>query len=104
MAAEFLKSIGYEIINRNVKFKYGEIDIIAGDGDYIIIVEVKTKTSFDQGKPEEMVDYFKKKKLRLLARGISQQYPDKNIRIDVVAVDLTKTEPKINHIINAVEG
>jgi len=103
LAAECLKSKNYKIIDKNVNLKYGEMDIIAEDGDYVVIVEVKTKTIFDQGRPEEMVDWRKKKKLRLLARGVSQLYPDKNIRIDVVAVDMTEDTPKIRHIINAVE-
>ncbi|OGD67097.1 hypothetical protein A3F08_00870 [Candidatus Berkelbacteria bacterium RIFCSPHIGHO2_12_FULL_36_9] len=104
LATEYLEKKNYKIIFRNLRLKYGEADIIAQDGDYIVIVEVKTKRFFGQGRPEEQVDYFKQKKLRLLARGISQLYPDRNIRIDVIAVDETGLRPKINHIINAVEG
>lgn len=104
LAAIFLESIGYKVLERNKRFKFGEIDIIAQDGDVIVLVEVKTKTSLVQGRPEEEVDYFKKKKLRLLARGLEQIYPDQNIRIDVVAVDKTGDGPIINHIQNAVEA
>ena len=104
IAAEYLEEKGYKIINRNLKVRYGEIDILAEDNDMIVLVEVKTKTIFKQGTPEEMVDYFKKKKLLLLSRAICQQYPDRTVRIDVVAVDLTEIHPKINHIINAIEG
>ena len=104
LAALYLESIKYKIIDRNVNLKYGEIDIIAEDRDFIVLVEVKTKTIFAQGRPEEMINYFKKKKLLLLSRALCQQYPEKNIRIDVVAVDMTLNKPKINHIINAVEG
>ena len=102
IATEFLSDHNYKIVERNKKFKFGEIDIIAENGDYIVIVEVKTKRIFDQGRPEEMVDWHKRKKLRLLAKGVSQLYPNKNIRIDVIAVDLTQRQSKINHIINAV--
>jgi len=104
LAVYHLESKKYKILERNFVLKYGEVDIIAQDGDYIVIVEVKTKRNVRQGRPEDMVDYFKKRKLRLLARGISQLYPDNNIRIDVVAVDMTSTNPKINHIISAVES
>jgi len=104
LAANYLEKIGYEIIERNKRFKFGEIDIIACYGDYVVLVEVKTKTSLAQGRPEEEVDYFKQKKLRLLARALEQIYPKNNIRIDVVAVDKTEFTPKINHIINAVEA
>lgn len=102
LACKYLESEKYEIINRNIKLKFGEIDIIAAKGDYVVLVEVKTKTIFDQGRPEEMVDYFKKRKLRLLARSLCQNYPGKNVRIDVIAVDETQARPRINHIINAV--
>ncbi len=104
LAKEFLTDLGYEIIGTNIRYKFAEIDILARDGEYIVVVEVKTKTNFDQGRPEDEVDYFKKKKLLLLARAMEQKYKDNYIRIDVVAVDKTGFEPKINHIINAVEG
>lgn len=103
LATEFLVDKGYKILDRNLRLKVGEIDILAQDKDTIVIVEVKTKRYVNQGRPEEQVDYFKQRKLCLLARAISQQYPDQPIRIDVIAIDETDFEPKINHIINAVE-
>ncbi len=104
IAGKYLINKGYKIIGRNVRLRVGEIDIIAQDGDYIVLVEIKTKTRFDQGRPEEMVNWHKAKKLRLLSRAVIKDYPNKNLRIDVVAVDKTSREPKINHIISAVEG
>ena len=103
LAVSYLISKKYRIRERNHRSRFGEIDIIAKDRDYIVLVEVKTKTIFDQGSPEEMVDYFKQKKLRLLAREIIKDNPQTNIRIDVIAIDLTTAAPKVNHIINAVE-
>jgi len=38
----------------------------------------------------------------LLGRAIEQQYPGKNIRIDVVGIDFSNSEPKVEHLINAV--
>lgn len=104
LAEEYLTKNNYKIIARNKIYKQGEIDIIAQDGDYIVLVEVKTKTIFDQGTPEEMVNYFKIRKLKLLGKVLSKEYPNNDLRIDVVAVDLTSRTPKINHIINAIEG
>ena len=50
------------------------------------------------------MDYFKKKKLWNLARAVSQKYPEKNIRVDVVSIlMLHNNEPQIEHIENAVE-
>ncbi len=102
LACEYLQKNYYQIIGRNVRLKYGEIDIIAAKSDDIILVEVKTKQNFDQGLPEEMVNITKQNKLRLLARALAQKYDEKNIRIDVIAIDFSKNKPKINHIINAI--
>ncbi|MCL5795112.1 MAG: YraN family protein, partial [Patescibacteria group bacterium] len=103
IAKNYLADKNYKIVGQNIRLKMGEIDLLALDGDFLVLVEVKTKTSFAQGLPEEKVDYFKQKKLRLLARALAQNYPDKSIRIDVVAVDMSGDEPKINHVVNAVE-
>lgn len=103
LAEQFLIEKNYQIIARNYRLKIGEIDLLATDGDFLVIVEVKTKTNFAQGRPEEKVDYFKQKKLRLLAHALAQKYPNKPIRIDVVAVDMSGAKPEFKHIINAVE-
>lgn len=102
LAEEYLVDKGYKILQRNLRLKVGEIDILVQNGKTIVIVEVKTKKFIRQGLPEEQVDYFKQKKLCLLARAICQQYPNQPIRIDVIAIDETDFEPKINHIVNAV--
>jgi len=103
LATNFLIKNNYQIIKRNYRCRYGEADIIAKKNDVIILVEVKTKITFEQGDPEEMVNYFKQKKLRLIARHLEQEYPKHDILIDVIAIDLSAKNPKINHIQNAVE-
>ena len=55
IAAEHLIQHNYEIINRNVRTPYGEIDIVARQGDITIFVEVKTRTSNKMGLPEESI-------------------------------------------------
>lgn len=102
LACDYLKKKGFKVLGRNIRLKLGEIDILCQDKEDIILVEVKTKTSADFGEPAEEVDYFKKKKLLLLARAINQKYPDRNIRIDVVAVK-AGTPPQIDYIESAAE-
>lgn len=102
LAADFLHKKGLKIIGRNIHFKFGEIDILAQDKENIVLVEVKTKTNEDFGKPYEEVDYFKKKKLSQLARAVLQKYPNKNIRVDVVSIRMDEP-PEIEYIENAVE-
>ncbi len=106
IAAEYLASQGLKILERNHRNKIGELDIIAKDGDIFIIVEVKAKTGTGRGSPEEMVNYYKQKKLINTARAyfMLQGRENPNWRIDVVAVDFDIFgDHKINWIKNAVE-
>lgn len=104
IVAEYLISIGYKIIERNLKLICGEIDILARDKRTIVIVEVKTVRGSGFGLAQELVRFRKQNKLRQLGRALEQIYPDKTIKIDVVGVDLSDIKkPKIEHIKNAVE-
>jgi len=102
LATDFLVKNKYEILGRNINFKVGEVDILAQDKNSIVIVEVKTVRGAGFGLAQELVRYKKQKKLKLLARTLCQKFPDKTIRIDVIGVDFSDGEPKIEHIINAV--
>jgi len=79
----------------------GEIDLLMEDGDDLVICEVKTKTNDEFGSPQDMVDFFKKKKLVQLAKALWQLYPSHSVRIDVVAINVENES--ITHIVNAVE-
>lgn len=104
IAAEYLESIGYKILERNLKLICGEVDILAQDRRTLVIVEVKTVRGSGFGLAQELVRFRKQKKLLQLGRAIEQKFPDRNIRIDVIGVDFSESEPKIEHIKNAVEG
>ncbi|MGI6103490.1 MAG: YraN family protein [Patescibacteria group bacterium] len=94
VAVEYLQSIGYHIVERNKRYSLGEIDILARDGETIVIVEVKAGRTGKFG-PE------KQQKLRRLAARLSQDYPRASIRIDVMNVD---ERGEVTHLLNAVEG
>ncbi len=99
IAAEYLESIDYAIIERNWKHKPYEIDIIAQDGEFIVIVEVKTRTTDDFGDPQ---DFVTRKKQSFLVKA-TQLYADVNnisqeFRFDVIAVLMKKPEPRIEHL------
>lgn len=104
LAALYLERKGYKIIDRNVVFPFGEIDILANFRGVIVIVEVKTVRGSGFGKAVDLVRYAKQNKLRLLARAVEQKHPGKAIRIDVVGVDMSDVEAKFEHIESAVEG
>jgi putative endonuclease len=103
LATKFLKKSGYKIIGRNVVNKLGEIDILARKKDMIVVVEVKTKSTKQFGEGFEMVNYYKRQKLLLLAKTLHIKYPKSVIRIDVISVDLSGENPKIDHFESAVE-
>jgi putative endonuclease len=102
LAAQYLTKHNYTIISRNSRSLYGEIDIIAKLGDDIILVEVKTKTNFTQGEAVELIGPKKIRKLKTLAKNILQQYPNKNIRVDAIAIDWSKSNPQLEHIQNII--
>ncbi len=67
-------------------------------------MEVKTKRGRLFGLPQEMVNAHKQHKLRQLARWLTQQYPNRQIRVDVIAVDLEKADdPQFEHLENVLE-
>lgn len=101
-AAEYLLSLGYKIIDRNLRLFVGEIDILAEDKGTVVIVEVKTVRGSGFGLAQDLVRYKKQQKLKLLARAIEQKYPNRALRIDVIGVDLSQNPAKIEHIENAV--
>ena len=72
IAAEYLKGLGYEIMERNYRTELGEIDIIAAGEGYLIFVEVKTRLNENHGYGADAVNYRKRKNIvYLTARCVS---------------------------------
>ncbi len=90
MAREYLKKKGYHILETNFRCREGEIDIVAQDKDYLVFVEVRTRTGSDFGTPEESLTAAKKERLVSLALAYLQTHRDlpSLSRFDVVAVEL----------------
>ena len=55
LAVEFLERNGYQVLIRNFKFRRYEIDIVAMRDDWLLFIEVKTRSNLDYGTPEEFV-------------------------------------------------
>ncbi|RJL21758.1 YraN family protein [Bailinhaonella thermotolerans] len=89
VAADFLGSIGYSIIERNWRCRSGEIDIVAREGDALVVVEVKTRSGRGYGTPAESVTYTKARRLRGLAAQWARGHEGgfARIRIDVIAIE-----------------
>ncbi|MFK5855282.1 MAG: YraN family protein [Bacteroidota bacterium] len=102
IAKNMLIKLGYTIIETNWRFDKDEIDIIAKDGNDLVIVEVKTRSSEFYGYPEDAVDTNKEQFLiRATESYIFENNIDVDTRFDIIAIIHNNTGTKIHHIIDA---
>ena len=108
IAAEYLRGLGYKILETNFRRPEGEIDIVAQDGDCLVFVEVRTRKSASFGTPEESVTAAKRERLISLVLAYLQTHSNLPSlwRIDVVAIELDPKEQvsRIELIQNAIQG
>lgn len=101
--AAYLAERGYEIIARNVRTPYGEIDIVAKQADITIFVEVKARTSNKMGLPEESVNLRKQAHMLACAEHYAAENAIDHWQIDVISVEgKVGLKPKITHFENAI--
>jgi putative endonuclease len=103
LAENYLRSKGYEILEKNYRRYRGEIDLIAKDDDYLVFIEVKTARSSTFGPAIYRVDQNKKRQLGKIAMAYYQEHDlyDQDSRFDVVTVTFSGKDQEINHIKNA---
>jgi len=106
-ALVFLKERGYKILGTNIRTPFGELDIIAGMGDFIIFVEVKTRATSSLGPP--YLSITRKKSRHLIKNALCYlkrlDLVYSNWRIDIVSVKLNmdRRVEDIEIIENAVQ-
>jgi putative endonuclease len=102
IACRYLKDKGYKIRERNWKLGRNEIDLIAQDGEFIVIVEVKTRTSNIVAEPETSVT---REKQRILVRAANAYIRyfrlSREVRFDIVAILLDGEKEIVKHIPDA---
>jgi putative endonuclease len=108
LAARFLREKGYTITGANVRSRFGEIDIIACDKQYIAFVEVKTRSEDALYAPREAVNYEKQRRILATAALYLQRHPtDLQPRFDVIEVVTAKGHPmqvvELDHLMGAYE-
>lgn len=102
-AADYLRQKGYELIARNARTPYGEIDIIARQGEATIFIEVKTLTSSKNFFPEQNVTARKREHMLACAECYAAENAIDHWQIDVIAVEgRLGLDPKITHFENAI--
>ena len=102
LAQEYVKKLGYEIIEVKKRFsRFCEIDIIAKDKDTLVFIEVKTRSSDFCGSPFEAITKTKYENIKTGLFTYLQETKDKykKFRIDAISV-LLKPEIKIQHLKN----
>ena len=67
LVAEYLKTQGYEILEKNYRCRIGEIDLIAKEGETLVFVEVKYRRDDKMGNPKKAVNLKKQKKISMTA-------------------------------------
>lgn len=104
LAAKHLQSLGYEIIERNYRSQFGEIDIVASQNGDLVFVEVKTRRNAKFGYPSESVNVKKQQKIiRTAHHYLAERCLDEvGCRFEIAEVYLMAGQPaRIEIIQNA---
>ncbi len=107
LAARYLERRGYQVVERNFRFQRAEIDLIcrrnAGGVRELVFVEVKTRSSFRYGRPEEAVGWRKRQHLWRAAEGyvLTRRLTDTRMRFDVISIKYSDGNARIYHIKDA---
>jgi putative endonuclease len=105
VAAKYLLTQGYRILERNWRCDAGEIDILAVDGEALVVCEVKTRRTSLYGSPLEAVNGPKARRLRALAARWLAEHDlrPRTVRFDVVGIvapsaDRAPTAFRVEHV------
>lgn len=104
IARRHLMKSGLKFLAANYRSPRGEIDLVFRDGDCLVFVEVKTRSSEDWARPADAVDEEKRRRLSLAALDYLRRIGNPRIRIrfDIVEVVLGDgMEPTVRHLPNA---
>ena len=105
MAREMMEQKGYTILEQNWRFGHLEIDIICENGEDVVFVEVKTRTSlYGMVRPEQYVDEEKKRHMIAAANVYMKKAKkmEKNIRFDIVGIYVKRNgETEVTYLENA---
>ncbi|MCB9555074.1 MAG: YraN family protein [Deltaproteobacteria bacterium] len=87
LACAHLIENGYRIIERNVRARIGEIDIVAEEGEVLCFVEVRSKHDAEHGDPLETINRPKQRRiLRAAERYLAADQAQRYVRFDVIGI------------------
>ncbi len=103
LAEKFLKKKGLRILARNINTGPAEIDLVARHRREVVFIEVRSRWSDSDARPEETVNRSKQQRLIRGAQAFlkSRRWEDRPVRFDVVAIDAFLDPPAIRYIPDA---
>jgi len=102
LAVKHLRNKGLTILDRNYRFGRGELDIICKDHQFLVVVEVKTRSSNINGEPYISVSRKKQRQIiQVTNRFIQSRDIDLEVRFDIISVILNSSLSRLEHIENA---
>ena len=103
IALRLLNDKGYELVERNYRTRYGELDLILRDGHTLVFAEVKLRHGTGFGHPVEAVTPRKQARIRSMAEQYLQDKAPhyESIRFDVVGILVTRGSPRARHVRDA---
>lgn len=102
LALAFLCAQGWRLVARNVRSRYGEVDLVGQEGEELVFVEVKARASLRCGTPEEALTERKRRRLWQTAASFLAGSPRMKVRFDLVAVRLTPGEVRVRRYRNVL--
>ena len=105
VAEAYLANKGYKILERNYRIRIGEVDLIAQYENYVVFIEVKTRSGVKYGYPREAVGAAKQQRIvqtamhYISAKGLNSN----DFRFDVIEVYTHNGEARVEHIENAFD-
>ena len=101
-ALRFLQLKGFQLIDRNIRFKRWEVDLVLLDGEELVIVEVKARCTAQIGEPWRAVSKAKQRQIINVAdRYVQDNQIDRNVRFDIISIVHNQFQTSIEHIADA---
>ena len=100
LAALYLQRNGYELVARNYRTRYGEIDLVASYKGTMVFVEVRTRRTTAFGTAQESVTARKRQRLVAVAQQYLQEHGLEAVpwRLDLIAISRSPESTNIDHL------
>lgn len=105
IAVTHLTGIGFRILERNFRTRWGEIDIIAAKKKEYYFVEVKTRRGLKFGEPIDVLPFYRVERLKKMSLLYAAQKKllEKPLHVSLLGIDLSQSEPKITFLTDIVD-